>query len=170
MTVTYPGNSVTRKDFTFPLGAAVLVTSPAEGRTRQPGRVTAHVKSWSDPPYVIKYDDGTSGYAETRELTYAPVVGLGASVLYYTDTRAAVITRVTRTQVTVVDVKTGPPVQDMSRDEGAYGIRPTKEPGLLDQPIPGTEQVFRLTKRGTYERRGLRLIIGHSTRYIDWRL
>lgn len=103
---------------------------------------------------------------------YVPVAkGAPVSIMYYTDTRAAVVTRVSPSgkTVTVARVETGPSRRDMACDEGAYGLRPTRADGILTDPIPGTEQTFRLTRRNRYENQGCYLILGRSTTWVDHR-
>jgi hypothetical protein len=100
----------------------------------------------------------------------APVVGMGASLLYVTDTQAMVITRVTATTLVAAQVETGPAEVEEWCDPGAHGLRPTREAGILDRIIPGTERRFTRTKNGTYRSNGQRLRIGASYSRTDWRL
>jgi hypothetical protein len=99
-----------------------------------------------------------------------PTVGAPASIKLHTYTRAAVITKVTAKTVTVQRVETGPSEPDMACDPGAYGVRPMRATGILDHPIEGTDQTFRWSaKRNAFMHDGLRLILGHSTEWIDYR-
>lgn len=118
------------------------------------------------------YEDTRHLYAAKRAgiVTQGIKVGDPASIRYYTDTRAAVVTHVTAKTVTVARVETGPEAPDMACDEGAWGIRPGKAEGILDQPVEGTEQRFMWSaKRNAFYNDGLRLILGHSTTWIDYR-
>lgn len=96
-------------------------------------------------------------------------VGDPASVLMYSDRYACVVTRVTPKTITVAKVETENGRQDMACDEGAWGVRPWREDGILDRPIEGTEQRFQRNKHGRYTRNGLTLILGSSVTWIDYR-
>jgi hypothetical protein len=105
-------------------------------------------------------------------ITATPKVGDPVSIHYWTDTRAAVVTRVTAKTITVACVETEDAAPDMRCDAGAYGLRPTRAAGILDKIIYGTEQryTFRANAwRNGSVRGGTRLILGHSTTWIDWR-
>lgn len=118
------------------------------------------------------YTDTRDEYAAKRMgiVTQGIKVGDPVSIRYYTDTRAAVVTHVTAKTVTVQRVEVGPSRPDERCDVGAYGARPGMADGILDRPIEGTEQRFTYTKRGTFERQGLRLILGRSQDWVDYRL
>lgn len=164
MTVIYTGNSVQRKTFSFPLGTLVR---DLDGL---PGRVVGHVKSWSDPAYMIKFPHVNRPLPRCEgELSFAPVVGLGATMRYASDTAALVVIRVTPRTLVTQAVQTKEPEVDMASDEGAWGVRPTNAQGILDQPIPGTDRRWTLNKRGQYVSHGQRLTLGHSVTRRDWR-
>lgn len=102
----------------------------------------------------------------------APEVGMGASIRLYTDTVACVITKVTRTQVTVRRVATGEAKRAEAFDSGAYGVKPTTADGILDQPIGEPETYRWSAKRGRYVGGGdgsCVLILGKSFTLIDRR-
>jgi hypothetical protein len=104
--------------------------------------------------------------------TTAPALapGMPASIKLYTYTRAAVITKVTPKTVTVQRVEIGAATPDMRCDAGAWGVRPMRAEGILEAPIEGTDQTFRWSeKKQAYMHDGLRLIIDHSTEWIDYR-
>jgi hypothetical protein len=99
-----------------------------------------------------------------------PKPGDPASILFYSDTRAAVIVRVTPKSIVVARVETGPSRLDMASDSGAYGVRPTLEDGILDRPIAGSEERFTWNPRtGSYRRGSIRLVLGHSVTRVDHR-
>lgn len=97
-----------------------------------------------------------------------PVVGTPATIHYYTDTRAAVVTRVTAKTITLSRVDTGPERPDMACDAGAYGVRPGRADGILDRPIEGTEQRFTY-RNGQWRSGSTRATLGRSTTWIDHR-
>ena len=99
-----------------------------------------------------------------------PYVGQPASIVLYTDTRAAVVTRVTPKTIVIARVETAEPRLDMASDAGAYGLRPTLENGILDKPIEGTEQRFTWNERRQgWFHMGTRVRLGLSITRIDHR-
>lgn len=102
-----------------------------------------------------------------------PYVGQPATIHYYTDTRAAVVTRVTAKTITLARVETGPSSPDLRCDEGAYGVRPARSEGILSRPIAGSDQRFTF-RHGKWRNGsltgGLRATLGHSTTWVDYRL
>jgi hypothetical protein len=98
-----------------------------------------------------------------------PVVGMPATVRLWTDSYAAVVTRVTRKTITVARVETGPVRPDEASDVGAYGLRPTLADGILDKIIPGTEQRYTRGTNGQYRNAGQLVTLGHSVTRVDWR-
>lgn len=99
-----------------------------------------------------------------------PYVGQPASIVLYTDTRAAVVTKVTAKTIVIARVETGPSRLDMASDEGAYGLRPTLEDGILDKPIEGTEQRYTWNeKRQGWFHMGTRARLGRSVTRVDHR-
>lgn len=97
-----------------------------------------------------------------------PEVGMGASKVYVTDTRAMVITRVTAKQVRAALVATEDAVRDTAVDQGPFPV--IVEEGILTD-IVGDEEVFRLHKNGRYyNASGCRLRIGRSVSRTDYRM
>lgn len=94
--------------------------------------------------------------------------GTPATLILWTDTRAAVVTRTTAKTITIARVETGPSRQDMASDSGAYGIRPTLADGQLDKIIPGTELRFTF-RNGKWRNGSTVATLGHSISRIDWR-
>lgn len=95
-------------------------------------------------------------------------VGMPATILLWTDTRAAVVTRTTPQTITVARVETGPSRPDLASDSGAYGVRPTLADGILDKIIPGTEQRYAF-RNGMWRNGSMRASLGRSVSWVDWR-
>lgn len=97
-----------------------------------------------------------------------PEVGMPATILLYTDTVPAVVTKVTNLTVTVVEV-----ADDKSTARKGHGDNDTLMDGDLSKPLPGTECSFRWNakRHGLYNggwQHGLSLRLGRSRRRIDW--
>ena len=105
----------------------------------------------------------------TETTAPAPFVGQAATIRYYTDTRAAVVTKVTAKTITIARVETTDAKPDEACDAGAYGLRPMRAEGILDRPIAGTELVFRFTKRNRWENQGCVARLGSSVEWVDYR-
>lgn len=100
-------------------------------------------------------------YVYSRAQTPEPAVGIGATILMWTDRRAATIVKVTRTQVHVQeDVSTRTDGNGMSESQ-AYSYAPDP-----DAPV----RIFRRTKNGAYRapHRGNGLLIGTRETYHDF--
>jgi len=93
--------------------------------------------------------------------TTAPAPGTPATICMWSDTIAAVVTKVTRTTVTIMQVEVG-------EYRKGHGDNDTIADGNLDQPIPGTEEIYRLRKDGRYHGGHGRLVFGHSRSRTDW--
>ncbi len=102
----------------------------------------------------------------------APYVGQPATIHYYTDSRAAVVSRVTAKTITLTRVETGPSAPDTRCDPGAYGALPARAEGIVDQPIEGTDVRFTF-RHGKWRNGsltgGLRATLGHSVTWVDYR-
>lgn len=93
-----------------------------------------------------------------------------ATMRYVTDTVAMVVVGVTPKSIRTRRVVTGPARRDEACDVGAYGLGVTVEDGILDQPIAGTETIFRWSeKKQAFFSHGRRLILGRSQSRRDWR-
>lgn len=101
----------------------------------------------------------------------APFAGQPATVRLYTDTRAAVVTKVSPSgkTITVHRVETTDMVADERCDEGAYGARPMRADGILDKIIEGSGQTFRQSKHGEWRNGSTRLRLGSSVTWVDYR-
>lgn len=89
----------------------------------------------------------------------APVVGMGATILCWTDRHAGTIIKVTRTQVHVQrDIATRTDTRGMS-DAQEYSYSPDAK---------GIIEVFRLTRKGYRNRCGNGLLIGTRDKYHDY--
>jgi len=118
------------------------------------------------------YTDTRDQYAALRAgiVTSGITVGTPATIHLYTDSRAAVVTRVTAKTITIARVEDGPARPDEASDVGAYGLRPTLADGQLDKIIPGTEQRFMINKQtGRWQHGSTRASLGRSVTRIDWR-
>jgi hypothetical protein len=91
----------------------------------------------------------------------ALVPGAPATIVIYTDTCAAVITKVTRTSITLAHVETGEPRKGPGDNDTIWD-------GIVDQPIPGTEAVYRLRKDGRFHGPLGRVVLGRSYTRRDW--
>lgn len=92
-----------------------------------------------------------------------PFVGMPATILLYTDTSAAVVTKVNGKSIEVASVATGEPVV-----VNMYGPFPrTRAEGLTNQVI-GEAQRYTLNKRGEFRRGSIGLQLGESYRYVDY--
>lgn len=156
-----------RRTLRYPLGATVML------RNGQTVRIVARHKSYETPyPYTIKATGGDTYPVREEEILPVPVVGMGVTIPLITDTWAAVVTGVSTSgkTITVALVETGRPEIDMASDEGAWGLRPTNAPGILNRPIRGTERRFRFT-RGAWRNltRGEVALLGRSIERRDWR-
>lgn len=95
----------------------------------------------------------------SRANTPEPVVGGGATVLYWTDRKAATIVRVTKTQVHIqLDIAVRTDVNGMSECQD-YNYFPSPE-AVVD--------IFRKTKRGWRNKAGNTLVIGYRETYYDY--
>ena len=98
-------------------------------------------------------------------------VGTPATILYYTDTRAAVVTKITEKGVWIARVETTNRRRESDRlADGEFPV--ILEDGVLDQPIgPGERYTRRSRADGTeYATRGdLRAHFGSSVSRIDYR-
>lgn len=95
-------------------------------------------------------------------------VGSPATLSYYRDTYAAVVTKVTPKTITIARVEVGPSRPDWACDVGAYGLRPMMADGILDKIIEGTERRFSFT-RGMWRNGSQRAYLGYSREWRDWR-
>lgn len=167
-TFSMPRRPIRRSHFRFPLGTAVRIVAGPDRGAR--GRVVARSKDYANYlPYTVKLTDGTTSAYTEDHLAFAPVVGLGATMHYPSDSVALVVTRVTAHTVVTQLVETEAPAVDMASDEGAWGFRPTNARGILDRPIPGTETRWRLNRHGQYVHDGMHLTLGYSITRRDWR-
>lgn len=89
----------------------------------------------------------------------APEVGMGATILYWTDRRAATIVRVTPTQVHVQEDRA-----IRADDNGMSDAQAYRYEQQLDAPV----KVFRRNKRGQYKNSGCSLLIGVRRAYHDY--
>lgn len=103
---------------------------------------------------------------------YGEYVGQPATILLYTDTTAAVVTRVNAKGVSIARVETGEMTPDMACDAGAYGLRVEQAEGILDK-ITGPSQAYRRVVRsdGTmiYTIGSIKAVTGRSVTRIDRR-
>jgi hypothetical protein len=97
-----------------------------------------------------------------------PAVGDPATIRYYTDTRAAVVVRVTPKSIVLARVETGPSAPDTRCDAGAYGVLPQRAEGILDQVIEGTEQRFTF-RNGRWSNGSIKATLGSSVTWVDYR-
>lgn len=95
----------------------------------------------------------------SRLATPTPEVGMGATILMWTDRHAATIVKVTPTQVHVQQDKATRVDKNGMSDSQDYTYEPNPE-----API----QVFRKTKRGWRDRSGQGLGIGYRCEYYDF--
>jgi len=97
-------------------------------------------------------------------------VGTPASIAYPHDTRAAVVVRRSAKRVVIARVPVGPTV----RVDGGTDCPPiTEAPGIVDQPIEGTERTYTLRTRrdgSVYADRadGSRLTFGVSVDRVNY--
>lgn len=100
----------------------------------------------------------------------APFVGQAATLTYYTDSRAAVVTKVSPKTIVIALVEVGASTPDERCDAGAFGVRPMKAEGILDEPVPGTELRFSWNaRRGCWMNQGTRARLGSSITWVDYR-
>lgn len=93
-------------------------------------------------------------------------VGTPATIHLYSDSVAAVVVKVTRTQVHVRRVETGE--ETTVQMKGPWPVREAQ--GLLDQPV-GEVEVYRVGKDGVLAGggdRSIRLSLGHSVSRTDY--
>lgn len=98
-----------------------------------------------------------------HEVTPAPYVGMPATIILYTDTMAAVVTKVCGKSIMIASVATGEEVV-----VGSNGPWPnTRAEGMIDQ-INGTPERYTLNKWGRFSRGSIGLLLGDSYRYINY--
>lgn len=101
-----------------------------------------------------------------------PVAGAPATILLWSDTQAAVVTRVSKASVWVRTVETGEGWNDNQAevDAGGYPVRLAR--GILDKPV-GQEQRFarhdESNLHGSTKRGAVRVRIGTSIERRDYR-
>lgn len=88
----------------------------------------------------------------------APQVGMGATILMWSDRHAATIVKVTKTQVHVK--------QDKAVRIDTNGMSEHQEYTYTSDPDASVE-VFRMTKRGYRSSSGAGLVIGERDEYYD---
>jgi hypothetical protein len=88
-----------------------------------------------------------------------PVVGMGATILCWTDRHAATVVKVTRTQCHVR--------RDKATRADANGMSETQSYTYAPDPSQSVE-LFRLTKNGWRNSSGNGLLIGHREEYYDF--
>lgn len=99
----------------------------------------------------------------------APTVGAPATIRLYTDTIAAVVTRVSASTVWVRRVETGPAKRVNHKDEPYPVIH---EEGVLDKPYGVEERYARNDERGWHgpkSRGSVIVVIGYSISRTDYR-
>lgn len=101
--------------------------------------------------------------------------GTPASVVYVTDTRAAVVVHRTPKRVRVALVETGSYYHENPADVAAGDYPVTLADGILDRPIAGTERTYTLkidSEGKVYGWSGThgRLALGHSVTRTDHRV
>lgn len=103
--------------------------------------------------------------------TNRPKVGEGATIVLFTDTQAAVVTRVTATRVFVRPVETGETRVENPSEVAAGGLPVDLADGILDRP-KGPEQGFRIRDNGRHgptARGEVYIRVGKSIARRDWR-
>lgn len=96
------------------------------------------------------------------------VAGTPATILLYTDSRAAVVTRRTAKRVWVSRVETGPTYRES--DTLAPGEMPViLADGLTDQPYDEGESYTLHPDRTAAHRGGVAVVFGHSRSRIDYK-
>ena len=88
-----------------------------------------------------------------------PEVGIGATILYWTDRVPATIVKVTPKQVHVQMDDAERIDQNGMSESQEYKYTPNKLAKVL---------IFRLTKRGYRSKEGSGLLVGHRERYYDY--
>lgn len=120
----------------------------------------------SGPAYWITNADGTRELVCSdfeREVTPAPYVGMPCTVILYSDTVAAVVTKVNGSSVNVQYVRTEAPVVTSH-----YGPFPrTTAQGITTEPY-GETQRFTLNKHGRFANGTIGLRLGTSSTYTDY--
>lgn len=102
----------------------------------------------------------------------APEVGAPATILLYTDTNAAVVTRVSASTVWVRTVETAPARTENEAEVKAGGYPVRVAEGILDKPVGGEQRFSRNDERGLHGPKGrgaVVLVIGHSVSRTDYR-
>jgi hypothetical protein len=100
--------------------------------------------------------------------TQTPYVGQPATIHLFSDSRAAVVTKVNKKSIIVAAVETGPETRDERRD-GPYPVMVAE--GILDK-IVGQPERFAIveTPRGTrYGAGSIRVSLGRSVSITDYR-
>lgn len=87
-----------------------------------------------------------------------PAIGMGATICYWTDRRAATIVKVTRCQIHVQE--------DIARRVDTNGMSECQEYEYEPDPN-GAVTIFRKTKRG-WKGNGAGLLIGSRQHYYDY--
>jgi hypothetical protein len=108
----------------------------------------------------------------TMSIDRTPVAGAPATILLYSDTQAAVVTRVSKASVWVQCVETGPAWTDNQAevDAGGYPVRMAR--GLTDKPVGGEMRFARhddTNLHGKKERGAVKVVIGTSIERRDYR-
>jgi hypothetical protein len=101
-----------------------------------------------------------------------PVVGAPATILLWTDTQAAVVTRVSASNIWVRTVETGEGWTDNQAevDAGGYPVRLAR--GILDKPVGGEQRFARhddTNLHGNKGRGAVKVRIGTSIERRDYR-
>ena len=96
-------------------------------------------------------------YSAATQLT--PTVGMGATILCWTDRHAGTIVKVTRTQVHVQ--------RDTATRVDANGMSEAQDYKYAADPT-GTVEVFRMTRKGYRNSAGNGLLIGSRRAYHDY--
>jgi hypothetical protein len=106
------------------------------------------------------------------DIDRTPVAGAPATILLYTDTQAAVVTRVSKASVWVRTVETGPEWTDNQAevDAGGYPVRISR--GIIDKPVGGERRFARNDARNLHGKKGRGAVvvrIGTSISRTDYR-
>ena len=112
----------------------------------------------------------------TTAAEIAPQITAGtpATILLYTDTRAAVVTRRTAKRVWIARVETGAETTENEAEVQMGGCPVRRADGILDKPLGAGEQyTLHVDQDGTpWATRGdrsIRVVFGHSVTRVDYR-
>lgn len=109
---------------------------------------------------------------QTTEINRTPVAGAPATILLYTDTQAAVVTRVSKASVWVRTVETGDEWTDNQAEVNAGGYPVRVSRGIVDKPVGQEQRFARHDETGRHGKKGrgeVKVVIGTSISRRDYR-